>query len=344
MWRAFDETGRLAYPDFVETVAAADADVLGARRSAARSTSPASLICALQHPDDLARAARRRYEVPVHEAPPLPRDVTRAEPRRGHAARRASALRLDASPRADWHRALGAAAAAVHRAGRGRGGRRVAVRDHPDVPHPSRTCRRSRRCKPYTPLELAGRDIYIARGLLQLPLADGAAVLRTRPSATASTRKPGEFVYDHPFQWGSRRIGPDLAREGGKYPDLWHVRHFENPRAIVAAVDHAGVPAPADRRRSTSTAIQARVDAMAMLGVPYGEARRRRRRRWRATQAAARSRASSRRRAARRASRTRRSSRSIAYLQRLGHATSRRRRPPASRRRQPDAAALAGRR
>jgi cytochrome c oxidase cbb3-type subunit I/II len=46
--------------------------------------------------------------------------------------------------------------------------------------------------------------------------------------------KPGEFVYDHPFQWGSRRIGPDLQRVGGKYPDLWHVRHMDDPRAITA--------------------------------------------------------------------------------------------------------------
>ena len=65
--------------------------------------------------------------------------------------------------------------------------------------------------------------------------------------------KPGEFVYDHPFQWGSQRIGPDLAREGGKYPNLWHVRHMDDPRAI-ARVDHAGVPAPARRTHSTSPA------------------------------------------------------------------------------------------
>jgi cytochrome c oxidase cbb3-type subunit I/II len=83
--------------------------------------------------------------------------------------------------------------------------------------------------------------------------------------------KPGEFVYDHPFQWGSRRIGPDLHRVGGKYPSLWHVRHMQDPRSttpqsIMPAygwlydndLDYAG--------------IQKRVDAMAMLGVPYGDA------------------------------------------------------------------------
>ena len=83
--------------------------------------------------------------------------------------------------------------------------------------------------------------------------------------------KPGEFVYDHPFLWGSRRIGPDLAREGGRRSDLWHLRHFEDPRAVTprsimpnyAAMESAHLDFPG---------IQSRVDAMAMLGVPYGDA------------------------------------------------------------------------
>jgi cytochrome c oxidase cbb3-type subunit I/II len=83
--------------------------------------------------------------------------------------------------------------------------------------------------------------------------------------------KPGESVYDHPFLWGSRRIGPDLAREGGKYPDLWHVRHFENPRTVVAK---SIMPSYAQFLTKTIDfeQIQSRVDAMVMLGVPYGEA------------------------------------------------------------------------
>jgi len=83
--------------------------------------------------------------------------------------------------------------------------------------------------------------------------------------------KPGEFVYDHPFLWGSRRIGPDLARAGGKYPNLWHVRHMEDPRAITQKSIMPAYPhlltAPLD-----FAGIQARVDAMTMLGVPYGDA------------------------------------------------------------------------
>ena len=70
--------------------------------------------------------------------------------------------------------------------------------------------------------------------------------------------KPGEFVYDHPFQWGSRRIGPDLAREGGKYPNLWHVRHMEDPRAITAKSIMPAYPRLLDRTSSTSPASSAR--------------------------------------------------------------------------------------
>ena len=62
-----------------------------------------------------------------------------------------------------------------------------------------------------------------------------------RPSATAITRKAGEFVYDHPFLWGSKRTGPDLHRIGGKYPDAWHFVHMKDPRRHLAGVDHAGI-------------------------------------------------------------------------------------------------------
>jgi cytochrome c oxidase cbb3-type subunit I/II len=124
--------------------------------------------------------------------------------------------------------------------------------------------------KPYTPLELAGRDVYIAEGCFNCH-SQMIRPFRYETERFGEYSKPGESVYDHPFLWGSRRIGPDLAREGGKYPDLWHVRHFENPRAVTAK---SIMPAysqflrnPLDFER-----IQKRVDVMAMLGVPYGEA------------------------------------------------------------------------
>lgn len=83
---------------------------------------------------------------------------------------------------------------------------------------------------PYTPLELTGRDIYIREGCV------GCHSQMIRPFRDELERygdysKPGESIYDRPFLWGSKRTGPDLARVGGKYPDLWHVRHMEDPRS-----------------------------------------------------------------------------------------------------------------
>lgn len=127
--------------------------------------------------------------------------------------------------------------------------------------------------KPYTPLELAGRDLYIQEGCFNCH-SQMVRPFRYETERFGEYSKPGESVYEHPFLWGSRRIGPDLAREGGKYPDLWHVRHFEDPRAVTAKSIMPAYPhfltTPLD-----FDGIQAKVDAMAMVGVPYGDAVRR---------------------------------------------------------------------
>jgi cytochrome c oxidase cbb3-type subunit I/II len=88
--------------------------------------------------------------------------------------------------------------------------------------------------QPYTPLELAGRDIYVSEGcynchsqMIRTMLPD---VLRY-----GDYSRLGESIYDHPFQWGSKRTGPDLAREGGKYPHSWHYDHMKDPRSISPA-------------------------------------------------------------------------------------------------------------
>ena len=86
--------------------------------------------------------------------------------------------------------------------------------------------------KPFTPLELAGRDIYIREGCV------GCHSQMVRPFRHELERygtygRPGETIYERPFLWGSKRTGPDLSRVGGKYPDLWHVRHFEDPRSTT---------------------------------------------------------------------------------------------------------------
>ncbi len=123
--------------------------------------------------------------------------------------------------------------------------------------------------EPYTPLELAGRDIYIAEGcyvchsqmIRQLP----GDVLRYGKASTLE-----ESMYDHPFQWGSKRTGPDLAREGKKFPDLWHYRHMIDPRAVTPKSIMPGYPWLADN--STDFVIlRKKVAVMKALGIPYDD-------------------------------------------------------------------------
>jgi cytochrome c oxidase cbb3-type subunit I/II len=124
--------------------------------------------------------------------------------------------------------------------------------------------------KPYTPLELAGRDVYLAEGCYNCH-SQMVRPMKAEFDRYGEPSKPGEFVYDHPFQWGSRRIGPDLHRVGGKYPHMWHVAHMEDPQKVVAQ----SIMPPFPWLLSDDLdwpQVQKSVDAMAMLGVPYGEA------------------------------------------------------------------------
>ena len=132
--------------------------------------------------------------------------------------------------------------------------------------------------QPYTPLELAGRDIYIAEGCYNCH-SQMIRPIWAETKRYGEYSKPGEFVYDHPFQWGSRRIGPDLAREGGKQSSDWHVRHLENPRQLIAQSIMPAYPHLLNKTLDFD-GIQSRVNVMAMLGVPYGEAVKQAPRRW----------------------------------------------------------------
>jgi cytochrome c oxidase cbb3-type subunit I/II len=123
---------------------------------------------------------------------------------------------------------------------------------------------------PYTPLELAGRDIYVSEGCYNCH-SQMVRPIRSETERYGEYSKPGEFVYDHPFQWGSRRIGPDLHRVGGKYPHLWHVRHMADPSAITPQSIMPPYAFLLERELEFDT-IQPRIDVMAMLGVPYGKA------------------------------------------------------------------------
>lgn len=121
--------------------------------------------------------------------------------------------------------------------------------------------------KPYTPLELQGRDIYIKEGCYTCH-SQMVRPFRSETARYGEYSKAGEFVYDHPFQWGSKRTGPDLARLGGKYPDSWHFNHMLDPRSMAQQSIMPSYEWMLDNELDTSTTA-AKIRAMITLGVPY---------------------------------------------------------------------------
>ena len=262
MWRAFDETGRLSYPDFVETVA--KLLPMYWMRVAGGSLFITGMLMFAYNIVMTWRTRPAAYEVPVIRAPGLSRSfVAPHEPKPAGEG----FLGWVASMR--YHRAwermpivftvlvvLAVVVATLFEL-------LPTFLIKSNVPTIASV-------KPYTPLELYGRDIYIREGCFNCH-SQMIRPFRYETERYGEYSKPGESVYDHPFLWGSRRIGPDLAREGGKYPSLWHVRHFANPREVTpksimpSYAQFASTPIPWE-------VIPKRVEVMAMLGVPYGKA------------------------------------------------------------------------
>ena len=124
--------------------------------------------------------------------------------------------------------------------------------------------------KPYTPLELEGRDIYVREGCYNCH-SQMIRPFRDEVARYGDYSKPGEFVYDHPFQWGSKRTGQDLQRVGGKYNHLWHLRHLDDPR-----LTSPGSIMPAYRfllyARLDLGLLPDKMKVMRKLGVPYSDA------------------------------------------------------------------------
>ncbi|MDX2090910.1 MAG: cytochrome-c oxidase, cbb3-type subunit I, partial [Kofleriaceae bacterium] len=253
MWRAFDETGRLQYPDFLETVTRLMP--MYWLRALGGTLYIAGLLIGAYNLYRTWKARPARYEAVEVAVPPMVR-VVKAAPSHGYWHRKweglptlFTVLTTMAVLVASLFEILPTFLI---------GGNVPTIKE----------------VKPYTPLELYGRDIYVAEGCYNChsqmvrPFLD-ETVRYGRPGVPAQFSHPGEFVYDHPFQWGSKRTGPDLAREGGLRNELWHLRHFENPRvpspgSVMPAYPHLL------RDQIPWNDIQSRVDAMAMLGVPYG--------------------------------------------------------------------------
>jgi len=123
--------------------------------------------------------------------------------------------------------------------------------------------------EPYTPLRLAGRDVYIREGCY-LCHSQMIRPFRAETERYGHYSVAGEYVYDHPFQWGSKRTGPDLARVGGRYSDDWHRVHMHNPRDVVPESIMPGYPwleeTPAD-----ASHIQKKMEVLRLLGAPYSD-------------------------------------------------------------------------
>jgi cytochrome c oxidase cbb3-type subunit I/II len=251
MWRAFDETGRLAYPDFIETTVRLIpmywVRVLGG------SLYLAGLVLCGVNTLMTWRGRPAQYAEPVHEAPALaPTYVPEAA--------------AGGFKRAAWHRrweglpltfSVWVGVAVVTASLFEIIPMFIIGSNVPTI----------QAVHPYTPLELAGRDLYVAEGCNNCH-SQMIRPIRAETMRYGDYSKPGEFVYDHPFLWGSRRIGPDLARVGGKYPDLWHVRHMEDPRSTTPQSIMPAYPWLA-RARINWIAVERGVAAQATLGVPY---------------------------------------------------------------------------
>ncbi len=121
--------------------------------------------------------------------------------------------------------------------------------------------------KPYTPLELQGRDVYIAQGCVSCH-SQLVRPFRSETERYGEYAKAGEFVYDHPFLWGSKRTGPDLLREGGKYPNSWHFNHMADPTSMSSGSIMPPFPWLAESDLDIAST-PAKIAAMRKLGVPY---------------------------------------------------------------------------
>ena len=246
MWMAIDEGGALVYPDFVETVTRI-VPLYWVRALGGVLFIGGALIMVynLRKTIQQAGASAQSTEIPA----PIQAKVAAVHDEKGH--RKLEGLALTFSVLAFIAIAIGSAIEII------------------PILSIDRYIEADKKIAPYTPLELAGRDIYVKEGcytchsqmIRKLPFD----VLRFGEASTVS-----ESMYDRPFQWGSKRTGPDLARVGGKYPHLWHYRHMANPRDVVSQSIMPNYPWLLTKSTDFYV-LRKKLSVMKSLGVPYDD-------------------------------------------------------------------------
>jgi cytochrome c oxidase cbb3-type subunit I/II len=270
MWRALDEYGNLAYADFIETVQILVPMYL-LRALGGALYLAGMVLCGVNCVRTWAQAPAK-YAEPVISAPPLDRHFVES-PQPASRLQEAPVLelghQLDVWSQGWWHRRWERrplrfsvwVAVAVVSASLFEIIPTFLIRSNVPL---------IKSIRPYTPLELVGRDIYLSEGCYNCHSQMIRPIL-AETKRYGEYSKAGEFIYDHPFQWGSRRIGPDLAREGGRQSPLWHVLHFQDPKQVTKG----SVMPPYASLLTTPLdlgVVQQRMMAMRKLGVPYTDA------------------------------------------------------------------------
>ena len=245
MWRAIDNNGLLVYPDFVETVIRIVP--LYYVRFAGGGLYLIGFLFLIYNVWMTVKTAPKEKTAVSVEVPPLSEQMVPV----GSGHRKLEALSLVFTVLLFIAIAVGSVIEII-----------PTLSIYKYLPHPYKT-------RPYTPLELAGRDIYIKEGCYvchsQMIRKLSYDVLRYGPSSTIE-----DSVFDRPFQWGSKRTGPDLARVGGKYPDMWHLRHMINPRDITPNSIMPSYPW-LSRQKIDYYSLRKKLSVMKLLGVPYDD-------------------------------------------------------------------------
>ena len=255
MWRAFTEDGLLKYPEFISTVVRL-IPFYWVRMVGGLMYLIGTLLCSYNVFQSIKASRREHSAIPDTEAQALPARLWRE--------RDEGPL----PPNRNWHYRLeGKALAfsvltmiAILIGGMAEIIPLVAIESN--VPTIASV-------HPYTPLELEGRDIYVREGCYTCH-SQMVRPFREEVVRYGEYSKAGEFVYDRPFQFGSKRTGPDLHRVGGKYPDFWHYRHFENPRSTSPGSIMPAYPWFYDNELDTSLT-SAKIAAFKTLGAPYSD-------------------------------------------------------------------------